>query len=117
MQSRTKFLAICLGIKVLTTAIAGLAVWSQSRFVSQIADANRIGKILYNHAIADMVHDGLRSDVFSALLAQVRETPAAEVEKNLADKVATFQRVLIQNRELAVEPDVQAALRQVEPAL
>lgn len=117
MSLRMKLLAMCLVALSMTASVVGLSVWSQREFVEDITASKRVGQILHNHAIADMVHDGLRGDVFAALLAAERGTAEAEVLEKLKQKRETFDRVIKENIGLAVEDTIQKALAKVRPAL
>ncbi len=74
---------------------------------------------LNNHVEADMMHDALHSDVLSALLVASGgiEGDRAAIEDSLREHSAWFRRVLAANEQLELTPEIQAAIRDVKPAL
>jgi methyl-accepting chemotaxis protein len=117
MSLRFKLLSICIATMVIACSMALGAIWAQSRFVRDVADTRVIGVILHNHALADMVHDGLRSDVYSALSAAETGLSQQEILASVARKVETFNRVIAENRSLAQSEAIKAALAGLQPVL
>ncbi|MGC3980044.1 MAG: methyl-accepting chemotaxis protein [Steroidobacteraceae bacterium] len=69
-------------------------------------------KALSNHQVADMMHDALRSDVLSALLAET-DAERASVSANLKEHADNFRTHVQDNLQLKLSPEVTAALDKV----
>jgi methyl-accepting chemotaxis protein len=114
-----KIIIASLAIFALSGGAAGVGIWSTSTLTGDGADVNRTAQILRNHMQADMMHDALRADVLSALLAS---NPAAgiavdDVKKDLAEHVASFRESIAANKSLATDAAIQDALGKVEAPL
>lgn len=74
-----------------------------------------------NHMQGDMMHDALRGDVFSSLLAPHMEgqefASKEDIQKDLTEHVAEFQRVLRENEALELPLEVRERIRSVTPLL
>jgi methyl-accepting chemotaxis protein len=70
---------------------------------------------LRNHLEGDMMHDALRADVLSALLAE-SETEWTDVTTNLADHTRHFREMLAANEKIA-PANTKAALADIEAPL
>lgn len=72
-----------------------------------------------NAMMADMMHDGLRGVVYSALLAADENNKEALVgaKKDLQENTATFREAIANLKGLKLPSDVAAALAAAEPAL
>lgn len=73
-------------------------------------------RTLRNHIEGDMMHDALRADVLAALLAE-SQSDWREVDNSLRDHVRNFRESTDANQKLATNPELKAALAEVEPAL
>jgi methyl-accepting chemotaxis protein len=114
-----KVVMASLAIFLLSGGGAAVGIWSTSRLTDDGADVNRAAQVLRNHMQADMMHDALRADVLSALLAS---NPAAgiaidDVKKDLAEHVASFRESISANKSLASDAAIQEALGKVEAPL
>ncbi|WP_370689185.1 methyl-accepting chemotaxis protein [Phenylobacterium sp.] len=94
-------------------------MWATARLDRALEDTARSSAILRNHMQADMMHDALRSDVLSAILAS---DPAAgvnpeEVRGDLAAHSKSFRDSMARNTKLVREPATRAALARVEAPL
>jgi methyl-accepting chemotaxis protein len=102
---------------IIASGAAVGAIWAQGRFVDDVAQTRLVGSVLRNHTLADMVHDGLRSDVYSALVATETGTNQKEVTNSVARKVELFNKVVGENQVLAQSATIKGALVEVETAL
>ena len=65
---KTRFALLCLFLAFITSAVAGIGIHSSSRMGSAIDDLANSATAIRNHTIGDMLHDGLRADVYAALI-------------------------------------------------
>ncbi|MGH6805624.1 MAG: methyl-accepting chemotaxis protein, partial [Ensifer adhaerens] len=87
IQSRTIFASVA--IFALSGGAAGIGIWSATVLTENSGEVTRSAQILRNHMQADMMHDALRADVLSAVLAQ---NPASgisfdDVKADLAEHI------------------------------
>ena len=114
-----KVMAAGAAVFLLCAASAGAGMWVAVHLTAALEDGTVSARVLRNHMEADMMHDALRSDVLSALLARQPGAGVAmdEVRADLAEHTATFQKALKENRTIVRDPASRAALAKVEAPL
>ncbi len=70
-----------------------------------------------NHTLADMVHDGLRSDVYAALMAGETGVKKEQILADVAEKAKVFDTAITENKALALPPEAIAVIGGVEQPL
>ncbi|MFL6575560.1 MAG: methyl-accepting chemotaxis protein [Povalibacter sp.] len=109
-------LAALVGLMLTLMLVLGLSAWNGlSSADARLRDVVMTGRILRNHLEGDMMHDALRADVLSALLAET-DADRKEVDTNLADHATHFRKMLDENDDLATT-ELKAELDKVAPAL
>ncbi|MDY6944527.1 MAG: methyl-accepting chemotaxis protein [Pseudomonadota bacterium] len=73
-------------------------------------------RALRNHLEGDMMHDALRADVLSALLAQTPEERHS-VNASLREHADHFRKMIAENDRHVTDPELQSSLRAVGPVL
>lgn len=116
---RTKMMLVSMAMFVLAGGAAGAGLWSATTLTENVSSVARVADILRNHMQADMMHDALRADVLSAMLAQ---DPAADIDiKNvnadLTEHISSFRSSLAANKELATEPSIDVVLSALDRPL
>src|SRR6476620_9568606 len=103
-------------VGLMLTLMLGLSAWNgMSSADAGLRDVVVTGRILRNHMEGDMMHDALRADVFSALVAETdADKRAAQV--NVAEHARHFRNVIDANSRIA-SPELKAAMNDVGPAL
>jgi len=89
----------------------------EQRLLKDLADTQTISTALRNHTVGDMVHDGLRSSVFSALLSAELGTDPAAVRTEVEDYVRTFSKVYRDNTKLPLAQELRDVLAAVDRPL
>jgi methyl-accepting chemotaxis protein len=117
MLLRTKILTVTALVVAVPLGAISFAVYSKQRFVADIDNLSTITIAIRNHTLADMVHDGLRSDVYSALMAKEIGRSKQQVETDLAEKAKVFETAVGENKALPLSADVLAAINGVEAPL
>ena len=105
---------------LLAALIIGLdAFINNARTADVVTDNQTSLTALRNHLEADMMHDALRADVFSALLVGLGKSPsnASEVRDSLAEHAEHLRSVVAANQQLPVNSSIKTALEQVQPSL
>jgi len=113
-------LALLVGIAAL-----GLLTLAVFGFMGQAAEHHSrveqvtIGHTLRNHMQADMMHDALRADVLSALLAARESRPdaIADAKASFAEHAGLFRDAIEANGQLDLDATVRERLAEVIPAL
>ncbi len=111
MSLTQKFLGIGATASLLAIVLAVMSMVGVSQFAGLITQTESAGTALRNHLTGDMMHDGLRSDVYRALYAaenapQDRE----EVLNDVKEHSQLFRDRIAANKVLALPEDVRKTL-------
>lgn len=105
-------------VAVLVAAIASVGIWQSLRFHSELDAATSSLQAMRRHIEGDMLHDGLRSDVMAALAdTSLTGLSAAQIRTDAQDHAQWFRRLLKENQEADLSPQIRATLAEVAPAL
>jgi len=95
-----------------------IANWIMTQRLVESLDATRtIATAVRNHTIVDMVHDGLRSTVYSAFAAEELGLSRDDVEQDLTQYIATLDKMIGENKNLALSEESRKTLDGVERSL
>jgi len=116
---RSKVVVAGLAVLVLSGANSGLGLWTTTQLTDALGGSSRSAEILRNHMQADMMHDALRADVLSAILAADPSAGVdlASVRTETAEHVESFKQAMAANKSLAGEGAIRASLDAVEAPL
>ncbi len=117
MSLKSKFFLMCGVTITLMISIALLALYGSQHFTAELTDTARIAKAIRNHTLGDMVHDGLRSDVYAALMSKELGTQKADVLKDFKEKSKLFNKVMGENRKLDLPSKAKQAIANVNAPL
>ncbi|MEA9828472.1 methyl-accepting chemotaxis protein [Xanthomonas campestris pv. raphani] len=113
-----------LGVLVLVAVIAllalgGVGYGGQRGLLDEITAQVTSSDALRNHMQADMMHDALRGDVTTALLAASRKDAQAiaAARASLGEHADDFRQSLAANRALPLDPALRKELEDVTPTL
>jgi methyl-accepting chemotaxis protein len=106
-------------VLVLCATIAAAGLWVAINLTATLERAERSAAVLRNHMEADMMHDALRANAFSAILSHDPANGIAleEVKADLAEHSAVFREAIDGNRKLASDPATQQALQALDAPL
>jgi len=94
--------------------------WNGHRAMSEMGRAadeiSQTGQALRNHMTADMMHDALRSDVLSALLARTDADRKGAMD-DLAEHSQWFRKAVADNEAMGLDAEVEKAIEEVKPRL
>ncbi|GAB4226636.1 MAG: hypothetical protein Kow0032_04550 [Methyloligellaceae bacterium] len=118
MTLRQKFLGIGAAASILAMVLAGLSMVGALKFTALIAETETASEALRNHLTGDMMHDGLRGDVYRALYA-AEHTPEAreQVEADMKEHAEAFQGRIAANKELALPAQLREVLSHLDEPL
>ena len=111
---RARVQALCVAALTLVTACGITMVFVEGRLVADVGQARTVATALRNHTVADMVHDGLRSVVYSAFSANDTGKSPESIRKSLKDYESTLAEVSEVNKALNLTPEARAILDGVE---
>ena len=118
MSLKFKFLAIGAAASAMMVLLAILGVLGVTRFEGVIEKSEIGAAALRNHLTSDMMHDGLRSDVYRALYAAANAPDLqAEVKADLKEHAQLFRDEIAANKALPLSPDVVKTLRELDEPL
>lgn len=102
------------GVSVIAlVALCGAAgLWSALNLADNLRDGQRSAKLLIEHMHADMMHDAIRADVFSALVAsdQANGIDTASVSMGLREHAALIRANIANERVLGLTEEQAAVL-------
>ncbi|HZH50437.1 MAG TPA: methyl-accepting chemotaxis protein [Microvirga sp.] len=115
---RAKFISIT-GLMLLVGLGAGVgSMWGNAVLTDSISRNLVLAQATRNQGSADMMHDALRGDVYRALhAARVEPTLRPQIEADLKDHLAQLRRNVDENRGLALNDHIRAALGELEAPL
>jgi len=113
-------LLLLIATSLLTALIVSLVSYVGNTRMSAAVNDNAVSMTaLRNHMEADMMHDALRADVYSAMLVGLGKSTgtAAEVRDSINEHATHFREVLEKNLKLPVNPTIKSALEHIKPSL
>ncbi len=113
-------LMLLIATSLLTALIVSLVSYvGNVRMSGAVSDSAVSMSALRNHLEADMMHDALRADVYSALLVGLGKSTSSadEVRASIGEHAAHFREVLGENLKLPLNPTIKSALDQIKPSL
>ena len=113
-------LVLLIVTSLLTALIVSLVSYvGNLRMATAVSDNAVSMSALRNHMEADMMHDALRADVYSAMLVGLGKSTstAAEVRASIDEHAGHFRAVLEENIKLPINPALRTALEQIKPSL
>jgi len=116
MNVRQKLILLSLLGIVPLMLVSSAAFWTIVRLHPRDSKIHLYSEALRNHLSGDMMHDALRADVLSALLAQ-NHTELIEAAKEMHQHADAFRKLLVANQSLPLPPAIKAALETCGPQL
>ncbi|WP_213881876.1 methyl-accepting chemotaxis protein [Pseudomonas sp. dw_358] len=113
-------LLLLIATSVLTVVVISLINFlGNARMEMAMLNAETGMTALSNHQEADMMHDALRADVLSAMLAGLGKSDSSrdEVQAGLKEHAGHFRQVVDDNLKLPLNDTLKSALSQIKPSL
>ena len=116
---RQKVIAGCVAILLLCVGSAGAGLWVANDLTRALARSAQSANLLRNHMQADQMHDALRGDVLSALLARNPDTAIHldDVRKDMAEHEALFHASIKATLAQAHDPATLSVLKNLDEPL
>ncbi|MBP8248145.1 MAG: HAMP domain-containing protein [Phenylobacterium sp.] len=114
-----KITAAGLAVLILGASSAGAGIWVAYHLSDRLSATSRAASALRKHMEADMMHDALRADVLSAILASdpTAGVDMAAVKTDLAEHTKLFQDSLAHNKAAVTDPASRAVLAELDAPL
>ncbi len=109
---RMKLLGLSILGLVFAVAVGIVGYWGVSRVDNANLQMNTTWRAARNHIEGDMMHDALRSDVFSALMSN-SDHEGKQALGGIAEHAQWFRRRLEENKSLPLAPEVKKALEEL----
>ncbi len=113
---RNKLFGLSFAGLILALSVGISGYWGVSRTGAGLSEVSVTGTALRNHLDANLMHNALRADVLSGLVAETPKEQAA-VLSAIEEHSKRFQEALAANKKLNIDPEVKAALEEAQPAL
>ena len=116
---KTKYLIVSCSVFAIVAASGVVAHLSSDTTIVQSTKLRQISLITQRHMESDMMHDALRGDVLSSILASTR-SDAAGIEaaaKNAKEHYDNFKKNLNENQTEKLPDNLEVGLNKAQPAL
>jgi len=115
----TKMIGMSIATCVFGAATVFGGLWTQSALTRNVHELSNATSSVRAHMQADMMHDGIRADVFAALLVDAGKPFFAieEVKTSLEEHINTFEEAIAQNKSLVTDPAEIEILAQLDKPL
>jgi methyl-accepting chemotaxis protein len=113
-------LVLLIVTSLLTALLVSLVSYvGNQRMATAVSDNAVSMSALRNHMEADMMHDALRADVYSAMLVGLGKSTSTAVEArdSIDEHAGHFREVLEENLKLPINLTLRTALEQIKPSL
>ena len=114
---KTRFALLCLFLAFITSAVAGIGIHSLSRMGSALDDLANSATAIRNHTIGDMLHDGLRADVYAALIRSDAGQDGAETIAETRAHAQEFSERIAATKAIVSSPQTLARLQALDEPL
>lgn len=116
--SKLRLLMIFLVMTLITTSV--ISFWTSNRFVGQVNDIVDVQLPgVSNMILADMMHDGIRANVYKAILISKEKDPAKvkEVQDESVEFAENIHNYIGSLEKLALAPETRAAIAPALPRI
>ncbi|MET3889915.1 methyl-accepting chemotaxis protein [Bosea sp. OAE506] len=114
---KTRFALLCLFLAFVTSVVAGIGIYASSRMGSAIDDLANSATAIRNHTIGDMLHDGLRADVYAALIRSDSGQDGAETIEATRAHAKEFSERIAATKAIVGSADTRARLQALDEPL
>ncbi len=114
---KTRFALLCLFLAFVTSAVAGIGIHASSRMGGAIDDLANSATAIRNHTIGDMLHDGLRADVYAALIRSDTGQDGAETIEETRAHAKEFSERIAATKAIVGSADSRTRLQALDEPL
>jgi methyl-accepting chemotaxis protein len=114
---KTRFALLCLFLALVTSAVAGIGIYTSSRMGSAIDELANSATAIRNHTIGDMLHDGLRADVYAALIRSDTGEDGTETIDETRAHAKEFSERIAATKAIVSSPETRARLEALDEPL
>ena len=115
----TKMIGMSIATCVFGAATVFGGLWTQSVLTENVHHLSNTTSSVRAHMNADMMHDGIRADVFAALLVDAGQPffTADQIQGKLADHIKIFKDAIALNKTLVTDPAAIEVLAKLDKPL
>lgn len=114
---KTRVALLCLFLALITSAVAGIGIYSSSRMGGAIDELANSATAIRNHTIGDMLHDGLRADVYAALIRSDTGADGAETISETHAHAKEFSERIAATKAIVSSPETLSRLQALDEPL
>ncbi|MGQ3281992.1 methyl-accepting chemotaxis protein [Bosea sp. (in: a-proteobacteria)] len=114
---KTRFALLCLSLAFITSVVAGIGNYTSSRMGFAIDEIAKSATAIRNHTIGDMLHDGLRADVYAALIRSDAGMDGAETIAETSAHATEFSERIAATKAIVSSPETLARLQALDAPL
>ncbi|WP_054211781.1 methyl-accepting chemotaxis protein [Bosea vaviloviae] len=114
---KARFALLCLFLAFIMSAVAGVGIYSSSQMGSAIDELANSAAAIRNHTIGDMLHDGLRADVYAALIRSDAGQDSTETLSETRAHAKEFSERIAATKAIVSSPETLARLQALDEPL
>lgn len=114
---KSRALVLCLLLAAVASAIAGGGFFASKQVGHAVDDIANAAVAIRNHTVGDMLHDGLRADVYAALIRSDTGEDGAETRKETAEHAREFRERIDATKAIVKSDDTKATLARLDTPL
>ncbi len=107
----------CVFLALIASTIAGGGLFASKQVGNAIDDIANSAVAIRNHTVGDMLHDGLRADVYAALIRSDLKEDGAETIKETAEHAKEFRDRIEATTAIVESPEAKSTLADLETPL
>jgi len=114
---KNRIALLCFFLALITGATAGVGHYTSSHMGATIDAIAASATAIRNHTIGDMLHDGMRADVYAALIRAEAGTDGAETIKQTLEHAKEFRERIAATKNLVSSVDSRGRLNALDKPL
>ncbi|WP_306224211.1 methyl-accepting chemotaxis protein [Bosea beijingensis] len=112
-----RFAVLCLFLAAITGAAAIIGIYTSREMGATIDEIANSATSIRNHTIGDMLHDGMRADVYAALIRSAAGKDGAETIEQVQEHAKEFREKIAATKSLVRSEDSANRLRTLDEPL
>ncbi|PZO01887.1 MAG: hypothetical protein DCF30_06260, partial [Hyphomicrobiales bacterium] len=102
---------------IITGAASVIGIYASQRMGATVDSIAKSASAIRNHTIGDMLHDGMRADVYAALIRSETGAESAETVKETLDHAKEFRERIATTKSLVASAESQRKLTELDKPL
>ena len=114
---KNRIAMLCFFLAIITGAASGLGIYTSYRLGTSIDSIATSAMAIRNHTIGDMLHDGMRADVYASLIRSEGGDDGAETVKQTLDHAKEFRERIAATKSIVTSVESQRRLAELDKPL